>query len=121
MNDLIPIIIEMSEPSIDVKLYFKIKPGKVDGSRIQYLLGTRHGLIYILDSKTLHDFTQPGTHVIRRPVTLDWIRSDGLTSFNEDRATYTIEADSINGKIHANAQWLTYIPVLIKGSCIHNV
>ena len=111
----------MSDPSIDVKLYFKIKPKKIDPSRIEYLLGSSHGLVYNLDSNSLHDFTHPGTHVIRRPITLDWVRADGLASFNEARGVYTIESDSIKGKIHANAPWLTYIPILIKGSSIPNI
>lgn len=120
-SELIRKIIEESEPSIDVQLYFKIHPKKIDEARawrLWYLLHSHDGIIYNLESRTLHNFRVPGYHIIRRPIQLDWMDA-GLSSFNQNGDEYTIEVNSPDGKffsVPGDESWVTEMRILLRGS-----
>lgn len=119
--ELIRRIVEDSDPSIDTQLYFKIAPKRLDEAkawRLWYLLKSHDGLIYNLDSKTLHNFRIPGYHIVRRPIRLDWI-DEGLTSFNQEGDSYMIEVNSAEGACvvgPSSETWLTEMRILLRGS-----
>jgi hypothetical protein len=119
--ELVRRIIEESEPTIDTKLAFKIGPKKLDDDRcwrLWYLLNSHDGLVYNLDTETLHNFRVKGHHIIQRPIKLDWI-DDRLTSFNQSGHMHMSEVITPNGEFlstQTSAPWMTEMRVLLKGS-----
>jgi hypothetical protein len=119
--ELIRKIVEESEPTIDSRLAFKIPPTKIDevkSWRLWYLLNSHDGIVYNLETESLHNFRVRGHHIIRRPIKLDWI-NDGLHSFNQDGDTYMIETNTKDGQfiaIPSDESWLTDMRVLLRGS-----
>ena len=119
--ELIRKIIEWSEPSIDVQLCFKIPPKKIPEAkawRLWYLLKSHDGLIYNLESKTLHNFYIPGCHIIRRPIEMNYY-NDGLWVFNDTENEHIVEIISPSGKFSSlvsRDHWTTNLRVLLKGS-----
>ena len=92
-DDLVLKIIELSEPTIDTKLAFKIRTKKICDrlvARIEYLLGSREGLIYNYKSTTLHDFRMQGFHIIRRPYELNWF-DQNYAAFNQLNEYHNLE------------------------------
>lgn len=125
-SDLIKWIIERSEPSIDTQLAFKIPPKRLDEAktwRLWYLLKSHDGIVYNLETKTLHNFRIPNVHIIRRPIELSY-HTAGLSIFNdseEEHILETIYADgSFDGKSNTDA-WVTELRVLLKGSNVTRV
>ncbi|BAT22613.1 hypothetical protein [Yellowstone lake phycodnavirus 3] len=120
-TELIQKIIECSDPSIDTQLFFKIKPKKLDEAkswRLWYLLKSHDGLIYNLETKSLHNFHVPGSHIIRRPIELNY-HTAGLWVFNDTEDEHMIEVTSRNGSFHScvtNDHWATEMRVLLRGS-----
>ena len=120
-TELIQKIIECSDPSIDTQLFFKIKPKKLDEAkswRLWYLLKSHDGLIYNLKTKSLHNFNVPGSHIIRRPIELNY-HTAGLWVFNDTEDEHMIEVTSRNGSFHScvtNDHWATEMRVLLRGS-----
>jgi len=120
-TELIRKIIERSEPSIDVQLCFKISPKKIDEAkawRLWYLLKSHDGLVYNLESKSLHNFRVTGSHIIRRPIELNY-HTAGLWVFNDTEDEHMIEIISPRGSFHStvsNAHWATEMRVLLRGS-----
>lgn len=120
-TELIRNIIERSEPSIDVQLCFKISPKKIDEAkawRLWYLLKSHDGLVYNLESKSLHNFRVAGSHIIRRPIELNY-HTAGLWVFNDTEDEHMIEIISPSGSFHStvsNAHWATEMRVLLRGS-----
>jgi len=120
-QELIRKIIEWSEPSIDVQLCFKIPPKKIDEAkawRLWYLLKSHDGLIYNLETKSLHNFHIPGFHIIRRPIELNYY-SAGLWVFNNTEDEHTTEIISPSGTFRSfvtRDHWTTELRVLLKGS-----
>jgi hypothetical protein len=119
--ELIRKIIESSEPSIDVQLFFKIVPKKFDEAkswRLWYLLKSHDGLIYNLETKSLHNFRIPGLHIIRRPINLNYYTA-GLWIFNDQEDEYMLETISQDGtfqSIVTRHYWATEMRVLLRGS-----
>ena len=119
--EIIRKIIEWSEPSIDVQLCFKIPPKKIPEAkawRLWYLLKSHDGLIYNLESKTLHNFRVPGSHIIRRPIELNY-HTAGLWVFNDTEDEHMVEIISPNGSFHSTVSsdhWATEMRVLLRGS-----
>lgn len=113
-------IIEHSSPSIDTQLYFKISPKKLEEEkywRLWYLLKSHDGIIYNLETETLHNFRMPGFHTVRRPVSL--VVDDDLWIFNQEEAIHSLEIYSPNGGILVTPQsdqWITELRVLLRGS-----
>jgi hypothetical protein len=120
-TELIRKIIEWSEPSIDTQLFFKIKPKKLDEAkswRLWYLLKSHDGLIYNLETKSLHNFRVAGTHIIRRPIELNY-HTAGLWVFNDTEDKHIVETISPNGRFESyisREHWATEMRVLLRGS-----
>ena len=123
-TDLIRKIIEMSEPSIDTQLAFKIRPKKLDEARVWrlwYLLKSHDGLVYNLESQSLHVFRIPGFHIVRRPYHLNRI-DQWMTIFNEEEREHTLEITSSDGTYLScpshHEPFYTELRVLLRGSGI---
>lgn len=122
-TELIRRIILESNPIIDVQLYFKIEPKKINEERIWrlwYLRNSHDGIIYNLETESLHIFRVPGYHIIRRPISLDII-DNGFWFFNTDHTDHMIEWSSARGGFGgtpSKSSWITELRVLLKGSGI---
>lgn len=121
-TELIRKIIEASEPSIDVQLCFKIPPKKIDEAkawRLWYLLKSHDGLVYNLETNSLHIFRIPGYHIVRRPIKLDYI-DKWMTCFNEDAKDHEVEITCPDGKYIVepghHEPFYTELRVLLRGS-----
>jgi len=125
-TELVRWIIEHSSPSIDTQLAFKIRPKKIKEEkawRLWYLLKSHDGIIYNLETESLHIFRVPGTHIVRRPVTLDWFQ-DHMWCFNESGLEHTVELTAETGafvSVPSNQQWITELRVLLRGSGLARV
>jgi hypothetical protein len=100
-TDLIRWIIEHSNPSIDVQLCFKIRPKRLDEAKcwkLWWLLKSHDGIVYNVETKSLHIFRISGFHIIRRPIELNW-HTAGLWVFNDTEDEYMLEVDSTRRKI----------------------
>lgn len=120
-TEIIRKIIEWSEPSIDVQLCFKIPPKKIKEAkawRLWYLLKSHDGLIYNLETKSLHNFHIPGYHIIRRPIELNY-HTAGLWIFNDTEDEHMFEVTSPCGiftSLVTKEHWATEMRVLLRGS-----
>jgi len=120
-TELIRKIIEWSDPSIDVQLCFKIPPKKINEAkawRLWYLLKSHDGIIYNLETKSLHNFRVPGSHIIRRPIELNY-HTAGLWIFNDQEDEYMMEVISPSGQFTSfvtRDPWVTEMRVLLRGS-----
>jgi hypothetical protein len=118
--DMVRIIIEMSEPSIDVRRAFGIKPKKLEvtrACRLWRLLKYHDGLIYSYSTKTLHNFVIPGVYIIRRPIELNY-HTAGLWIFNDTEDEYIVEMIGADGAVicyPTTEPWVTERKVLLKG------
>ena len=125
-TELIRRIIEESEPSIDVQLFFKIIPKKINEMRawrLWYLLKSHDGLIYNLETKSLHNFRVAGSHIIRRPIELNY-HTAGLWVFNDTEDEHMVEVISPSGNFHSRVSsdpWVTEMRVLLRGSGLARV
>ena len=120
-NDLVLRILEMAELSIDARLAFGIRPKKLDEVkcwRFWYFLKSHDGLVYNLDSKSLHIFRIPGHHIIRRPIDLDF-HTAGMVIFNGEGKEHGIETISPDGGFvneWSRYPWVTECRVIFRGS-----
>lgn len=118
-DDLIRYIIGMSELSIDSRRAFGFLPKKLDEVkcwRFWYSLKSHDGLVYNLDSKSLHIFRVPGHHIIRRPIELNY-HTAGMVVFNEDQEEHSVETISPDGSCFidwSKSQWITENRVIFK-------
>lgn len=125
-TELIRKIIEWSSPSIDVQLCFKIPPKKIDEAkawRLWWLLKSHDGLIYNLETKTLHNFYIPRCHIIRRPIEMNY-HTAGLWVFNDTEDEHLVEIISPSGVFSSymsRDHWTTNLRVLLKGSGLARV
>jgi hypothetical protein len=120
-TELIRWIIEHSDPSIDVQLAFKIPPKRLDEAkswRLWYLLKSHDGIVYNMDTETLHVMQVPGYHVVRTPIKLSY-HTAGLTIFNEEEEEHIMEYTCPCGcfcAVSRNDRCVTESRVLIKGA-----
>lgn len=120
-TELIRWIIEHSDPSIDVQLCFKIRPKRLDEGkswRLWYLLKSHDGIVYNLETETLHIFRVPGCHIIRRPIKLSY-HTAGLTIFNDEEDEHLVEYTCPCGSfiaINQNDAWVTEMRILFRGA-----
>lgn len=119
--ELVYKIIANADLPIDTRLAFNIKPKKIPEAlawRLWYLLNN-DGLFYILDTKSLHNFRVPGSHIVRRPVDVSYLDYD-LAIFNLYEKTHTLEITTRNGKYLCNPNckesFATERLVVLKGS-----
>jgi hypothetical protein len=119
-------IIDMSE-DIDLRRAFGFKPRKLDESRawrLWYLLKSHDGLIYNLETKSLHILRIPGCYVVRRPIELDYV-DRWAWMFNAAGNTHTVEMTRDSGAIlfnpNASDYFYTEMNVLLTGSGLARV
>jgi hypothetical protein len=105
---------------IDVRIAFNILPEKLEQKRIwriDYLLNSHDGIIYNLESKSLHVFNQ-GYHMIKRPLEFN----NFTNVFNENCEDYMMEITSPNGVYinfpHHGEPVHTNLRVLLRGSSL---
>jgi hypothetical protein len=119
-TDIIRKIIEMSEPGIDVRRAFGIPPKRLDEAKcwkLWYLLKSHDGVVYNLETKSLHVF-QPGVHVVRRPIELNY-HTAGLLVFNDTEDEHVLEETQADGAFlirYSSDAWVTEQRVLFKGA-----
>lgn len=96
-------------------------PGKLNEDRIWrlcHLLNSSQGLIYNLESKSLHCFRIPGMHIVRRPIECNWVDRQ-LWVFNEERNEHMLELTSDSGEYmcfpNQSDPFYTEMNVLLKG------
>ena len=124
--ELVQKIIEWSSPTIDTQLAFKIKPKKLDEARVWrlwYLLESHDGIIYNLETESLHILRIPGAYAVRRPIQLDWVHG-GMWCFNADQTEHTLEMATASGGFimcPSNLPWITELRVLLRGSGLARV
>ena len=125
-SDLVRLIVIFSDPSIDTRLYFNIPPKRIDEAdawRMWYRLKSHDGLVYNLDTKTLHNFVIPGQHIIRRPVEFNRL-DHWMTVINETEQPHSLETYSRHGddpvkcSSISSIAFYTELRVLLKGSGI---
>lgn len=120
-DDLILHILGMAELSIDARLAFGIRPKRLDEAkcwRFWYFLKSHDGLVYNLDSKSLHIFRIPGHHIIRRPIDLNY-HTAGIVVFNDEEEEHTIETICPDGSFRSEVSavpWITECRVIFKYS-----
>lgn len=126
-TELIRKIIEESEPTIDVQLCFKIPPKKIPEARawrLWYLLKSHDGLVYNLESKSLHIFRIPGHHIVRRPYELSYM-DNLMTCFNENAHDHEVEMTCPDGSYivepNHHEPFYTELKVLLRGSGLARV
>jgi hypothetical protein len=119
-SELIRAIVLLSDPSIDTRLYFNISPGKISEDRcwrLWYLLKSHDGLVYNLNTKTLHNFVIPGQHIIRRPVEFNRL-DHWMTVLNETEQPHSLGVYYENGDYTltcSSIAFYTELRVLLKG------
>jgi hypothetical protein len=93
-EDLVRKILDLADLSIDTRRAFGLGPRLLPpwrAAHIGWLLQSRgDGLFYDWESKALHNFVVPGTHIVRRPIEFS-LRDDGLTIFNLRQDEYSLE------------------------------
>lgn len=121
-TDLIRKIIEASDPTIDTQLAFKIRPKKLDEARtwrLWYLLKSHDGLVYNLETESLHIFRIPGMHIVRRPYDLSYT-DKWMTCFNENAKDHVVETTFPDGRYIVepghHEPFYTEFRVLLRGS-----
>lgn len=122
-DDLVLKIIDMSD-DIDLRRAFGFRPRKLEEKlawRLWYLLKSHDGLVYNLETKTLHILRIPGCYVVRRPIELDYV-DKWAWMFNEEGHPHTVEITT-SGGAHcvipdATDYFYTEMNVLLKGSGI---
>ena len=102
----------MSDPSIDVRLYFRLPPKRLD---VKLDLYSHDGIIYFTTSKSLHIFRIPECHVIHRPIELD-STDEWFSVFNQDERAHEIEVTTTRDKhvTTSEASFYTEMRVLLK-------
>lgn len=107
---------------VDVKRALGVPPGRINRDRawrLWYLISSNHGLIYNLESKSLHCFRIPGLHIVRRPVECDWV-DRWLWTFNVNRREHMLEVTTASGEYLCwpdhTEPFYTELNVLLKGS-----
>ena len=119
--DLVRRIFSLAELSIDSRLAFGIAPKRLDEAkcwRLWYFLKSHDGLVYNLESKSLHNFIIPGHHIIRRPIELNY-HTAGLLIFNESEDEYMIEMTQPCGcftSCLSSDPWMSELCIIFKGS-----
>jgi hypothetical protein len=120
-NDLVFYIVDLSG-DIDLRRAFGFLPRKLSPERIlglHFLLNSHDGLVYNMDTKSLHILRIPGVYVVRRPIELDYV-DRWAWMFNALEESHTIEISCSSGRYcfvpDARDPFYTELKVLLKGS-----
>ena len=123
-TELIRFIVLLSDPSLDVRIAFRLPSRKLCEARLwrmHYLLhSSREGLFYNVESRSLHILRIPGHHIVRRPVTLN-VYDEWFTVLNQDEEEHVLEITRPDGSfqcLFSRAPFVTELPVLLIGSGI---
>lgn len=117
-SEIIRVIVLLSDPNIDTRLYFNIPPKKIsetDGMKLWYSLYSHDGIIYCMNSHSLHILRIPGCHIIHRPIQMDSM-DEWFSVFNQDERAHTIETMTLCG-VHvtsSKSSFYTELRVLLK-------
>lgn len=96
--DMVREILKYSD-DIDVRIAFKIPPRRIHTSRIwkiSYLLNSREGLFYNLETDTLHCF-ENGVYSNRRPIRM--FKFGDLSIFNDEESPHVLEIVRASGSV----------------------
>ena len=93
-SELIRKIVLLSDPSIDTRLYFRLPPKRLN---VKLDLYSHDGIIYNVESKSLHIFRIPECHVIHRPIELD-STDEWFSVFNQGEQEHRIETTTVDRK-----------------------
>ena len=111
-------VLHLADLSIDTRRELGLGPRPLApwrSAHIGWLLQSHDGLFYDRESKSLHNFVIPGTHIVRRPIELS-LRDDGLTIFNLRQDEYSLEIYGSVGdyvfRPGVKATWATEMRVL---------
>ena len=116
--ELVREIVLLSQPSIDTRLYFKIPPRKLseeDAWKLWYTIHSHDGIIYCMESQSLHILRIPGCHIVRRPILMNSM-DEWMSVFNQDEHMHTSETTTIHG-VHitsSKSSFYTEVRVLLK-------
>jgi len=117
--DLVRHIFSLADLNIDTRLAFGIRPKKLEEAKcwkFWYRLKSHDGVVYNLDTKTLHNFNPIGVHTVRRPIDLDY-HTAGLVIFNSAEEEYMEEKNypcgSFLGTV-SSEPWITDAKILFK-------
>jgi hypothetical protein len=119
--DLVRHIFSLAELTIDSRLAFGIPPKRLNEAKcwkLWYLLKSHDGLVYNLESKSLHNFRIPGHHIIRRPIELSY-HTAGLIIFNDTEDEHMIETIDPSGcftSVVSSEPWMSELCIIFKGS-----
>jgi len=119
--DLVRHIFSLAELTIDSRLAFGISPKRLNEAKcwkLWYLLKSHDGLVYNLESKSLHNFRIPGHHIIRRPIELSY-HTAGLIIFNDTEDEHMIETTHPCGSFTSRVSsdpWMSELCIIFKGS-----
>ena len=115
--ELIYKIVLLSNPSIDIRLYFRLPPKRLDTNRAWDLWFrlSHDGIIYNMTSKSLHIFRIPDCHIIHRPIELD-STDEWFSIFNQREQEHRIETTTNNRKesFISRGSFYTEMRVLLK-------
>jgi len=114
-------VLDLADLSIDTRRELGLGPKRLApwrSAHIGWLLKSHDGIFYDWETRSLHNFVVPGTHIIRRPVDIS-LRDDGLTIFNLSQAEYSLEIYGPMGDYMftpgVKAIWATELRVLNAG------
>lgn len=117
--NLVHRILDVADLSIDTRRELGLKPRRLWPWRIAhigFLLRSHAGLFYNVETRALHNFRVPGSHIVRRPIEVSLTDADGLTIFNLHQHEYSLEIYAESGSFIANpcvtATWATELPVV---------
>ena len=98
-----------------------MKPKKLDEAkawRLWYLLKSHDGIVYNMETETLHILKIPGCHIVRSPIKMSY-HTAGLTIFNDEEEDHVVEYTCPCGcfcSVTRNDRWVTTSRILIKGA-----
>ena len=90
-------ILRMAHLDIDTRLALKVKPYRIGTRYCEYLFSTRRMFVYNEETQSLHCFMNPGYHVVRRPLKLNYW-GENISIFNEDNETFWLEITAPDGR-----------------------
>jgi hypothetical protein len=120
-DHLVQDILNMADLDIDTRRALGLKPKRLDEAkawRLWYLLKSHDGVVYNMETETLHILRIPGCHIVRTPIHLSY-HTAGITIFNDEEEEHVVEYTCPCGCFCAttrNDRWATEFRVLMKGA-----
>jgi hypothetical protein len=114
-------VLDYANLDIDTKRALKILPKRLDEAkcwRLWYLLKSHDGIMYNIETKSLHIFRFPGYHIVKRPIDLDY-HTAGLWVFNDSEEDYMTEITCPCGcfySVPTTEAWVSEARILWRGA-----